>query len=110
MCGPGYRRASARRSICAAVIALVAFAASGCATRPGPEVLTPVAALPGDKPVQIYVATTRGRESPQANVFTADRVPALNFARFAVSVPPGHKPGMIELPGASPDPQTSFAI
>jgi esterase/lipase superfamily enzyme len=110
MRGPGYRRLSARRSICTAVIVLVAVAQSGCATRPGPEALTPVAALPGDKPVPIYVATTRDRESPQANVFTANRAPALNFAKFAVSVPPGHKPGTIELPANPPDPRTSFAV
>jgi len=29
----------------------------GCAARPGPEVLTPVAASSGEKTLQIYVAT-----------------------------------------------------
>lgn len=110
MRGPGYRRPSARRSISSAFIVLIAVALSGCASRPGPELLTPVAALPGDKPVQIYVATTRERQSPSQNVFTANRAPALNFAKFAVSVPPNHRPGMIELPTNPPDPQTSFAI
>jgi esterase/lipase superfamily enzyme len=110
MRGPGYRRLSARHSICTAFIVLAAVAQSGCASRPGPEALTPVAALPGDKPIQIYVATTRDRESPSTNVFTANRALALNFAKFAVSVPPGHRPGMIELPANPPDPQTSFAI
>ena len=72
--------------------------------------LTPVAAPPGVKALQIYVATTRERENPSENVFTANRAKALNFAKFAVSVPPNHKPGNIELPANPPDLQTSFAI
>jgi esterase/lipase superfamily enzyme len=110
MRGSGYRRPSGRRSINSAFIVIIAVTLSGCASRPGPELLTPVAALPGDKPVQIYVATTRERQSPSGNVFTAHLSPALNFAKFAVSVPPNHRPGMIELPANPPDPQTSFAI
>src|SRR5262245_15690399 len=110
MRGPGYRRPSARRSISAAFVVLFAVALSGCASRPGPELLVPVAAPPGDRPVQIYVATTRERQSPSENVFTANRAPALNFAKFAVSVPPNHRPGMIELPVNPHNPQTSFAV
>jgi esterase/lipase superfamily enzyme len=71
--------------------------------------LTPVAAVPGVKTLQIYVATTRERQSPSANVFTADRANALNFAKFTVSVPPNHKPGEVEMPTDRPDLQTSFA-
>jgi esterase/lipase superfamily enzyme len=92
------------------VITLLAFVLLGCAGRPGPEVLTPVAASPGVKTLQIYVATTRERESPSENVFTANRASALNFAKFAVSIPPDHKSGNIEMPTPPPDPQSSFAI
>ena len=92
------------------VIAFLALGLPGCAGRLGPEVLTSAAALPGIKPIQIYVATTRERQSPSENVFTADRASALNFAKFSVSIPPGHKPGEIELPANPPDLQTSFAV
>ena len=55
------------------------------------------------KTLQIYVATTRERESSSENVFSANLAYALNFARFAVSVPPNHKPGNIEMPTEIPD-------
>jgi esterase/lipase superfamily enzyme len=73
-------------------------------------VLTPVAASPGVKTLQIYVATTRERESPSENVFTTNRASALNFAKFAVSIPPDHKSGNIEMPTPPPDSQSSFAV
>ena len=91
------------------LITLLAFVLLGCASRPGPEVLTPVAASPGGKTLQIYVATTRARENPSENVFTTNRASALNFAKFAVSIPPDHKSGNIEMPTPPPDPQSSFA-
>ena len=99
-----------RRSIRWAAIATLAVILTGCATRPGPDVLTPVAAAPGVKTMQVYVATTRERQSPSENVFTANRANALNFAKFVISVPPNHKPGDIELPTNPSDPQTSFAV
>lgn len=99
-----------RGSIHLAVIAILAVVLPGCATRPGPEVLTPVAIAPGAKTLQVYVATTRERQSASENVFTADRANALNFAKFAISVPPNHKPGEIEMPTNPTDPQTSFAV
>ncbi len=56
------------------------------------------------------MATTRERESPGQNVFTSNRSSTLNYAKFVISVPPNHKPGQVEMPTDSPDPQTSFAI
>ena len=99
-----------RCSIRWAAIALLAIALSGCASRPGPEVLASVAALPGAKTLPIYVATTRERQSTSENVFTSNRANSLNFAKFVVSVPPRHQPGNLELPTAPPDLQTSFAV
>ena len=99
-----------RSSIHWAVIATLAVILPGCATLPGPEVLTPVAIAPGVKTLQVYVATTRERQSPSENVFTANRASALNFAKFVISVPPNHKPGEIEMPTNPSDPQTSFAV
>ncbi|WFU75566.1 alpha/beta fold hydrolase [Bradyrhizobium sp. CB2312] len=72
--------------------------------------MTPVARSRGSKTLQVYVATTRERDKSWANVFTANVANSLNFARFAVSVPPNHKPGEIEMPTNVPDPQSSFAV
>jgi esterase/lipase superfamily enzyme len=88
---------------------LILLALTGCASRPGPEVLAPVAAVPGIKTVPIYVATTRKRAAPSENVFTAERANALNFAKFTVAIPPNHQAGNIEWPKGEPDPRVSFA-
>src|SRR5258708_12900191 len=93
-----------------AVAVQFSFILVGCAARPGPEVLTPVAASSGEKALQIYVATTREREISSGNVFTANRANALNFAKFVVSVPPNHKSGNVEMPTAPPDPRSTFAV
>jgi esterase/lipase superfamily enzyme len=92
-----------------AVAVLVPFVLVGCASRPGPEVLTPVAASSGEKTLQIYVATTREREISSGNVFTANLANTLNFAKFVVSVPP-NKSGDLEMPTTTPDPRNSFAV
>src|SRR6476659_2329578 len=104
----GLRAVGRRGAYSTAIVLSVVLA--GCATRPGPEILAPVAALPGAKTLPIYVATTRERENPSENVFTSNRANGLNFAKFVVSVPPSHKPGNVELPTAPPDLQTSFAV
>ncbi|MXQ14164.1 alpha/beta hydrolase [Microvirga makkahensis] len=93
-----------------AIAGFLALVLSACASRPGPEVLTPVAAtVPGARTVTVYVATTRERASPGRNVFTTERSARLNYAEFSISIPPGHKAGEIEWPGSTPDPATSFA-
>jgi len=88
---------------------MLTVALAGCASRPGPEVLVPVANAPGSKEVQIYVATTRKRARPTENVFTAEPANTLNFARFVVAVPPNHQPGEIEWPKGTPDSRVNFA-
>jgi esterase/lipase superfamily enzyme len=92
-----------------AVVVVLAFALSNCATRPGSDVLAPVSAAPGIKSFPIYVATTRARATPSENVFNTERANTLNFARFDVAVPPNHQPGTIEWPSGMPDPRVSFA-
>jgi esterase/lipase superfamily enzyme len=82
---------------------------AGCATRPGPEVLTPVAAaVPSAKVVNVYVATTRERASPHSNVFTNARARELNYAEFKIAIPPRHQAGQIEWSSMS-DPTARFA-
>lgn len=84
---------------------------AGCATRPGPELLspTPQASTPGARVATVYVATTRARQSPDSNVFTNGHSRQLNYAAFKISIPPNHRPGNIELPTLTPDPALSFA-
>ncbi|CAM3061004.1 alpha/beta hydrolase [Paracoccus nototheniae] len=95
------------------LLAVAAFL-SGCATRPGPEVLqTTRANAPGAEIVTVYAATTRERAAANANVFTAGRSSQPNYASFDISVPPDHQPGRIEWPLPQDDPQidphTTFA-
>ena len=101
-------RVAGRRGAHATAIVAVAAVLTGCAARPGPEVLVPTAAMPGAKLQRIYVATTRTRATPSGNEFTADRASALNFASFRVAIPPGHTSGNIEWPEGTPDPRVNF--
>lgn len=90
-------------------IAALALTLAGCAGRPGPEALNAVAAtVPGARQATIYVATTRQRVSPDANVFSAGRAAEMSYAEFVISIPPGHKPGNIEWPSATSDARTAF--
>jgi esterase/lipase superfamily enzyme len=99
----------ARRNAHSAVIVALALTLVGCASRPGPELLVPVATAPGTKSVSIYVATARKRGTPSENVFTAERANTLNFAKFSIAIPPNHQSGNIEWPAGAPDPRVSFA-
>ncbi|WP_245283065.1 alpha/beta hydrolase [Aureimonas altamirensis] len=63
----------------------------------------------GAEIVTVYAATTRGRAGPDTNVFTTERSAEVNYASFAVSVPPNHVSGRIEWPEQRIDPATTFA-
>ncbi|MFD2250039.1 esterase/lipase superfamily enzyme [Pseudochelatococcus lubricantis] len=89
------------------LLIMLACLLAACAGRPGPELLNETtASAPGAKVVTVYVATTRQRD--QDGRFTSDRSRALNYARFRISIPPEHKPGNIEWPTSTPDPQKNF--
>jgi esterase/lipase superfamily enzyme len=91
---------------------LLATMLTGCATRPGPELLGPIpASIPGGRVATVYVATTRARQSPDSNVFTDGHTRELNYAAFRISVPPNHSAGNVELPATAtmPDPAVNFA-
>jgi esterase/lipase superfamily enzyme len=92
------------------VLALLLPLLTACAGRPGPDVLSPVAAdVPGARRVTIYVATSRARSTTESPLFTDGRSPTLNFARYVISIPPTHVTSAIEWPtGGRPDPATSF--
>jgi esterase/lipase superfamily enzyme len=90
---------------------LITLAISGCASRPGSEVLQPVANVPSHtSKVRLLVATTRERGSPEdPDAFTAERSQHLNFAALSVSIPTHHVVGEIEWPDKNPpDPARHF--
>jgi esterase/lipase superfamily enzyme len=90
---------------------LLALAVTACAGRLGPDALREAGdPPPGAQQVTIYVATTRQRAFPDANVFTADRGNGVAYAEFTVSLPPGHQSGKVEWPNPSPDPGSTFAV
>src|SRR5262245_51758967 len=99
----------ARRNAHSGIVFALALTLVGCASRPGPEVLVPVATAPTATSPSIYVATNRKRDTPSQNVFTAERANTLNFAKFTIAIPPNHQPGNIEWPEGAPDPRVSFA-
>ena len=92
-----------------AVLVLMLLVA-GCASRPGPEVLSPVGPAPGTAQVTVYTATTRAPSGDEALHFTSERAHAMRFARYSISIPPAHRPSEIEWPAGPPDPSRSFAV
>jgi esterase/lipase superfamily enzyme len=92
-----------------AVLVLM-LSVAGCASRPGPEVLSPVGPAPGIAQVTVYTATTRAPSGDEALHFTSERAHAMRFARYTVSIPPIHQPSRIEWPAGTPDPSQSFAV
>jgi esterase/lipase superfamily enzyme len=91
---------------------LIALAVTGCASRPGPDVLTPINySAPGTKLVTVYVATTRERATAGENGFTSGRSSTLNLMKYTISIPPVHKQLEIEWPqNEAVNPAESFAI
>ncbi|MFC7704268.1 alpha/beta hydrolase [Plastorhodobacter daqingensis] len=104
MLTPGARPTATRAMLVLAVLIL-----AGCAARPGPGILQPVAlAETGARSVTVYVATTRQEVAPGQGGFGTSRASEMRFAEFEISIPPGHLPGRIEWPQDIPDPQSSF--
>jgi esterase/lipase superfamily enzyme len=94
-----------------ALIAVLTLMVAGCATRPGSEVLVPIAGPPAfTKKVQLLVATTRERGSPEdPDAFTAKRAKSLNYSALTISIPTEHETGKIEWPDTDPpDPRRHF--
>ncbi|MBX5068069.1 alpha/beta hydrolase [Rhizobium lentis] len=99
-----------------AVIATIGLAMlAGCATRPSPEVLTPVhlnepvrSQIAPDK-VSVLVATNRTPDSARGG-FGRAWAEKLTYEQYAFSVPPGRKDTAITYPTAKPDPERQFAV
>jgi len=84
---------SARSIVCRGLaILLLGGLLAGCATRPGPELLTPASAPPDARLTRVMVATNRERAAPDSNVFSAQRAPDLNFAEFTIATPQRQNP------------------
>lgn len=95
------------------VLALIFVASlAGCTSRPGPDVLNTVQALPGTTQVKVFAVTTRTRMTPDTNAYDNGKSIESNYAELNVSIPPGHKDSQIEWPrkGRKPDPKTDFAV
>lgn len=96
---------------------LAAVCLLGCAPRPTPEALVPIAQIPATtSKVRLIVATTRAPLNSHstvadANVFTAQRSEDLNHASLTVSIPRQHKVGNIEwAESLPPNPSRHFAV
>lgn len=93
-------------------LALIAPVLTGCAGRPGPDALSVIA----DEDVSIsthtlLVASARARDPRPGVFYSGERTPELSFAKVQVSVPPTHKPGMVEAPTKSPpNPATDMVV
>ena len=94
------------------LVVLLIASMTGCASRPDLLTLQTVAAdhAPGVRTVDIYAVTTRTREKPDSNLFDSGRATKTNYARFTVSIPPGHQPAKVEWPTRTPDPARTFAV
>ncbi|MDO5621966.1 MAG: alpha/beta fold hydrolase [Paracoccus sp. (in: a-proteobacteria)] len=89
------------------MVLILTLALAGCATRPGVELLQPVAvqAPAGARTVTVLTATTRSDPAD----YGAGRGSAMGFVRYDISIPPGHVPAQIEWPGRTPpDPEKHF--
>ncbi|GAA0782190.1 alpha/beta hydrolase [Roseibium denhamense] len=93
-----------------AAIILMCMLVAACASRPVSGALeinsTPAE---GAKVHDILVVTTRQRDAEPDTYFNGERSETVNFADVSISVPPAHKPGMIEWPRSLPgDPSKDF--
>jgi|GEM_PF-141177 len=82
----------------------------GCAARPGPELLAPLAQpVSTQRQVELTVATDREPDVKNAGNFTNNRSYCLHFAHYVISIPPNHKTSGIEWsPSHVGDPTRSF--
>ncbi|WP_371347378.1 alpha/beta hydrolase [Ancylobacter sp. IITR112] len=93
-------------------LVLVAPVLAGCAGRPGPDALTVIEN--DDVSISTHtllVASARARDPRPGVFYSGERTPELSFAKIEVSVPPTHKPGMVEAPTQSPpNPATDMVV
>jgi esterase/lipase superfamily enzyme len=100
------------RLVLAPLLIMMSLVLSACGSRPETGFLAPVSqSEPGTTAHTILVATTRQRDARPGTLFNGERATPLDFARIAVSVPPGHKAGEISWASTAPgDPKTDFVV
>ena len=90
---------------------LLMLALAACASRPGPNALQAVNTdLQSNRVATVYLATSRARDSRSGTDFNNDISESLNFAEYRVSIPPGHKPGQVEVSGGKSNPAKDFVV
>ncbi|WP_258740353.1 alpha/beta hydrolase [Ancylobacter mangrovi] len=95
------------------VIVVAGGVLAGCAGRPGPDALMATEDnVPGTTEHVILVASAREPDPRPGVFYSGERADKLSFARIDMTVPPTHKPGMVEFPkqGALPNPATDMVV
>lgn len=93
-------------------LVLATLTLTGCAPRPGAEMLDPVAVAP-ERVQRVFVKTTReARKTPTGVAFTDGRAETSRYMVYDFSIPPTHRSSEIEWPktGGTPDPATDFVV
>ncbi|WP_131837453.1 alpha/beta hydrolase [Ancylobacter aquaticus] len=101
-----------RRFAWLVVGALCAPILAGCASRPGDDALSVIDVdTVSTSTHTILVASSRERDPRPGVFYNGERTPELSFAKVEISVPPTHKPGMVESPQKSPpNPATDMVV
>lgn len=87
------------------------IALAGCAGSARNEVAVVQQPLPpGARVVELYVATTREPNGPDAREFSNKRASALHFAAYRISIPPGHEYGAVEVGDDHRNPANGFTV
>lgn len=92
------------------VLTTCALLLGGCSSRPevGALALNSDPAK-GARDHDILIVTTRARDDRPDTYFSGERSVEINYAEARISVPPAHKPGLIEWPTSLPgDPGSDF--
>ncbi len=89
------------RSVLAVLLVVAPLVA--CASRPETGFLASVPeSAPGATDHTVLVATTRERDPRPGTFFNGERASSLDYAEIAVSVPPNHVPGQVEMASTPP--------
>ncbi|MGV1754383.1 alpha/beta hydrolase [Agrobacterium sp. CG674] len=92
------------------ILSALALALSGCVSRPGTEVLKPVALRTTPAQTVDVLAVTNRVFEPKDNTFGNRWGSGVQYDRFVFSVPPDRKDISIAYPSAKPDPKQQYIV
>lgn len=92
------------------ILSALASALSGCVSRPGTEVLKPVALRTTRAQTVDVLAVTNRVFEPKDNSFGNRWGSGVQYDRFVFSVPPDRKDISIAYPSAKPDPKQQYIV